>query len=56
MHGGRLRSFGIPYRSCKPPDAAELFIEKSRMIGHSLALGLAVSRGELPPLHTPRPG
>lgn len=33
-----------------PPPAAALFIEKSQMIGRSLQLGLAVSRGELPPL------
>jgi hemoglobin len=33
-----------------PAPAAALFVEKSRMIGRSLALGLAVSRGELPQL------
>ena len=33
-----------------PPPAAALFVEKSRMIGRSLRLGLAVSRGEIPPL------
>lgn len=33
-----------------PPEAAALFVEKSRMIGRSLRLGLAVSRGEIPPL------
>jgi hemoglobin len=37
-------------REVCPPDAAALFVEKSRMIGRSLALGLAVSRGEIPPL------
>ena len=37
-------------REVCPPAAADLFIEKARMIGRSLALGLAVSRGELPPV------
>ncbi len=36
-------------REVCPPPAADLFVEKSRMIGRSLALGLAVSRGEFPP-------
>lgn len=34
-----------------PPAAAELFVAKSEMIGRSLKLGIAASRGELPPLH-----
>lgn len=33
-----------------PPPAAALFVARSRMIAQSLQLGLAVSRGELPPL------
>jgi hemoglobin len=33
-----------------PAPAAALVVEKSRMIGRSLQLGLAVSRGETPPL------
>lgn len=37
-------------REICPPRAAALFVEKSRMIGRSLSLGLAVSRGEIPPL------
>ena len=37
-------------REVCPPAAAELFVEKSRMIGRSLSLGLAVSRGEFPAL------
>ena len=37
-------------RDVCPPAAADLFVEKSRMIGRSLALGLAVSRGEIPAL------
>ena len=37
-------------REVCPPDAAALFVEKSQMIGRSLRMGLAVSRGEMPPL------
>ena len=37
-------------RDVCPPAAADLFVEKSQMIGRSLALGLAVSRGEIPAL------
>lgn len=33
-----------------PPEAAALFVERSRMIGQSLRLGLSVSRGVIPPL------
>ena len=33
-----------------PPPAAALFREKAAMIGESLQLGIAASRGELPPL------
>ena len=33
-----------------PPQAAALFREKAAMIAESLQLGIAVSRGELPPL------
>lgn len=32
------------------PEAADLFIAKAEMIGESLKLGLAISRGEIPPL------
>lgn len=32
-----------------PPPAAALFVAKSRTIAQSLQLGIAVSRGELPP-------
>jgi hemoglobin len=32
-----------------PPDAAALFVAKAEMIGQSLQLGIAASRGELPP-------
>ena len=33
-----------------PPEAAALFVAKSEMLGQSLQLGIAASRGELPPL------
>ena len=45
-----LDLFARTAREVCPPPAAALFVEKSRMIGRSLALGLAVSRGEIPPL------
>jgi len=38
-------------REVCPPPAADLFVERSRMIGRSLALGLGVSRGQPPALH-----
>lgn len=37
-------------RETARPEAADLFIAKAEMIGESLKLGLAVSRGEIPPL------
>lgn len=37
-------------RDVCPPAVAALFVERSRMIGRSLRLGLAVARGEIPPL------
>lgn len=33
-----------------PPEAAALFVARSQMIARSLQLGIAVSRGELPPV------
>jgi hemoglobin len=45
-----LALFENTAREVCPPKAAELFVERSRMIGKSLSLGLAVSRGEIPPL------
>jgi len=33
-----------------PPEAAELFRKKSQMIAQSLQLGIAASRGEIPPI------
>jgi hemoglobin len=34
-----------------PPEAAALFQEKAQMIARSLQMGIAVFRGELPPMH-----
>lgn len=45
-----LDLFAETARDVCPPPAAALFIERSKMIGRSLSLGLAVSRGEIPPL------
>jgi hemoglobin len=45
-----LELFEATAREVCPPAAAALFVEKSQMIGRSLSLGLAVSRGEIPPL------
>ena len=45
-----LALFEKTARDVCPPKAADLFVERSRMIGRSLSLGLAVSRGEIPPL------
>jgi hemoglobin len=33
-----------------PPEAAALFVKKSQMIAQSLQLGIAASRGEIPPI------
>jgi hemoglobin len=50
-HFGRwLELWRQTARELCPPAAADLFIQKAEMIGESLKLGLAVSRGELPPL------
>jgi len=48
-----LELFERTAREVCPPAAADLFVEKSRMIGRSLSLGLAVHRGEIPPLESP---
>jgi hemoglobin len=51
-----LHLFRQTARENWPPQAAALFIAKSEMIGESLQLGVAVSRGELPPMRpTPSP-
>lgn len=45
-----LQLFRATAEEVCPPAAAALFAAKSEMIGQSLQLGLAVARGELPPL------
>lgn len=54
QHFGRwLALFEATAVEVCPPAAAALFVQRARMIGRSLELGLAVSRGELPPLRNP---
>jgi hemoglobin len=43
-----LELFERTAREVCPPAAADLFVEKSRMIGRSLSMGLSVHRGEFP--------
>lgn len=43
-----LELFGETARDVWPPDAAALVVERAEMIGRSLQMGIAVSRGELP--------
>lgn len=43
-----LHLFRETARDICPPAAADLFVAKSEMIGQSLQLGIAASRGELP--------
>lgn len=45
-----LKLFGETVGDLCPPDAAALFRQKAAMIAESLQLGIAVSRGELPPM------
>jgi hemoglobin len=45
-----LHLFQQTARELCPPEAAALFIAKSEMIAQSLQLGIAASRGELPPV------
>lgn len=45
-----LTLFEATARQVCPPAAAELFVAKARNIAESFQLGIAVSRGELPPL------
>lgn len=45
-----LALFGRTVDEVCPPEAAALFRQKSEMIAESLQLGIAVSRGEIPPL------
>ena len=35
-----------------PPEAAALFADRAQRIAQSLQMGIAVTRGELPPLHS----
>lgn len=44
-----LALFEETAREVCTPEAAALFIDKSRMMGRSLQMGIAVSRGELAP-------
>lgn len=44
-----LHLFSQTARERCPPDAAALFVAKAEMIAQSLQLGIAASRGELPP-------
>ncbi len=44
-----LDLFGQTAEQVCPPDAAALFVAKAEMIARSFQLGIAVSRGELPP-------
>jgi hemoglobin len=47
--------FRATVRRVCPEPAAELFIAKAEMIAESLQLGIAASRGELPPISEARP-
>jgi hemoglobin len=45
-----LALFEVTARAVWPAQAADLAVAKARQIGDSLQLGIAASRGELPPL------
>jgi hemoglobin len=45
-----LDLFARTARDVCPPPAADLFIAKAQMIARSLQLGIAVARGEYPPM------
>lgn len=45
-----LHLFDETVRQRCPPDAAALFVARSQMIARSLQLGIAVTRGDLPPV------
>jgi hemoglobin len=47
-----LRMFRETVTRLCPPEAAALFVAKSQMIAHSLQLGIANHRGELPPVRS----
>lgn len=46
-----LRLFEETAGEVCPPEAAALFVDRSRRIAQSLEMGMAVMRGELPPVH-----
>ena len=46
-----LELFAETARKVCPPDAAALFVDRSQRIAQSLQMGIAVTRGELPPVH-----
>ncbi len=46
-----LELFADTAREVCPPEAAALFVDRAQRIAQSLQMGIAVSRGELPPLH-----
>jgi len=48
-----LEIFEKSAREVCPPAAAEAFIERARRIAQSMAMGMAVARGELPARRTP---
>lgn len=48
-----LRLFRETAQAVCPPPAAALFIAKAETVGQSLQLGMAASRGVLPPLRGP---
>ena len=45
-----LDLFAETAREVCPPDAAALFVDRSQRIAQSLQMGIAVTRGELPPV------
>jgi hemoglobin len=45
-----LHLFGETVAELCPPEAAALFVQKAQMIAQSLQLGIAASRGEIPPI------
>lgn len=47
-----LHLFAQTVEQLCPPQAAALFVARSQMIARSLQLGLAVNRGELPPVRS----
>lgn len=49
-----LHLFRLTAEQVCPPEAAALFVAKSEIIAQSLQLGIAVGRGEIPPLGAAR--